>query len=260
MAWLRRIALGATLAAGAAACGYPTFKYGTSGAGGQGSGGSGGGTTSSTTSSTSSTTTSSSSSSGFPAMCRLLGHADDCPSGHRCTIADEQTGHTHCVPLASQVMAPYEACLDDSACPAGTWCDWRTATCTPFCDSPADCAGTGGECVSAKTSGLKSIPGVTVCTANCDPVSPTSCGPGAACNYDSNAGSFDCYHSSDKSEGSTCEFGECAPTLVCGSTSCLVWCAPAGADNDAQCGSFGYCEAFSNLVPQRDGVTYGYCF
>jgi len=191
-------------------------------------------------------------------MCRLLHDGEDCPAGNRCTVANEQTGDTHCVALASPPKVPYEGCLDDKACPAGTWCDWRTDACMPFCDSPADCAGTGGDCVSAKTSGSKSVPGVTVCTSNCDPVSSTSCGLGAACNYDNNAGSFDCFRSGNKSEGSTCAFAECGPTLVCGS-SCRVWCAPAAADNTAQCGTFGYCEQFSNLTPTRNGVTYGYC-
>ncbi|APR79559.1 Hypothetical protein A7982_04906 [Minicystis rosea] len=219
-----------------------------------GPGGSGGGTSVSSTAATSST-----SSTGGPTMCRLKHDAEDCKTGERCTIADPDTGSTKCVAITATPSTPYAACTTDEVCPAGTWCDARTATCAPFCASSNDCG--GGLCVAAEASNpnttTHTVPGATVCTANCDPVSATSCGPNAACNYDFLAGAFDCFQSQNQPIGSSCSFAECAPTLVCGST-CLAWCFPAGAPSLA-CPGFADCNAFSNLTPMYNGVTYGYC-
>jgi hypothetical protein len=70
------------------------------------------------------------------------------------------------------------------------------------------------------------------------------------------AGDFDCFVSLGKFYGDTCNFGDCAPTLVCGGT-CLQWCHPAGSTS-LDC-SGGNCKHFSNLSPMYDGDAYGYC-
>lgn len=266
---LKWIALGAALAAIPAACKSPEFKYGTttdSSTGGQGgslSSGSSGtagtagsaGTGSSSTSSSSSSSSSSASSSGMPAMCRPLHDAEDCGAGKRCTVLNENNGDTHCVAVQAPTKQKYESCVDDKNCPAGTWCDWRNAVCAPFCDVASDCVG-DGDCVGAVNGMSKKIPGITICTANCDPASLTSCGPGAACNYDNNLGSFDCFYSQKKGYAETCEFADCGPTLVCASGACEYWCHPIDSYSD-DC--FGDCGHFSNLTPKYNGETYGFC-
>ncbi|APR76378.1 Hypothetical protein A7982_01725 [Minicystis rosea] len=257
---LSRLGLSAALAGAFAACSYPTFTYGTGGNGAGGDGTASSSASSSSSSESSSSVSSSSSSTGGPVKCRLKHDAEDCKAGERCTIVDPSTGNTQCVPLAASTYKPFAACTTDDACPAGTWCDSRTATCAPFCESFQDCG--SGDCVAAKNYDSASmtthtVPGATVCTANCDPASATSCGPGAACNYDNNAGSFDCFYSLNKAAGSDCEFGDCAPTLVCGS-QCLKWCHPV-EDFSSECPNAGYCNQFTNLTPTYNGSKYGFC-
>ena len=261
---LRWIALGAALAAIPAACKSPEFKYdsttggqggslSSSSSGAAGNAGTGGLSSSSSSSSSSST---SSSSSGMPAMCRPLHDAEDCGADKRCTVKDENNGDTHCVAIQTPTKKKYEACLDDDSCPAGTWCDWRNDVCAPFCDDASDCVSVGGgDCVAAKGKSGK-VPAITICTANCDPAGLTSCGPGAACNYDNFLGSLDCFYSQKKGYGETCVFADCAPTLVCAGT-CEYWCHPTNSLSDDCLG--GYCQQDSGLTPTYNGEIYGFC-
>ena len=234
MSPVRRIAFAASLAALPVACGFPTFSY-----------------TSTSTGGASSTSTGNG---GSGTSCRLLHDAEDCGPSQRCTIADEATGDTHCVTLASPAMALYEACADDVSCPAGTWCDYRTDTCTPFCVSASDCG--KGACVGARNGEGKSIPGASVCTAYCDPINPASCGQGAACNYDAKLAEFDCYRSKNYVIGNLCMFANCAPTMVC-TSQCVLWCHPIDQPS-AECGG-AVCQHFTNLTPVYEKMAYGFC-
>lgn len=270
MAWLHRIVFGAALAAGAAACGYPTFQYGTStNTGGTGgTGGSGGASTSSSattsssssSSSSSSTTSSTSSSTGGPTPCTALDDVADCGANMRCAVVDTDKGTLGCVPIGSPTKKPYEACLDDTLCPAGTFCDQRTYTCMKLCNGAASCP---GKCVAAEADGGVTVPGISVCTARCNPASTTSCGPNAVCAYDSTAIDFDCFARSgflgtmDKLPGETCMYlNNCPPSYVCAG-ACVKWCHPVD-DFSSECGG-GFCNAFSNATPIYMGNEYGYC-
>lgn len=212
-------------------CGYPDFMF----TGGTGDGGSG------------------------PKACRLTHGAADCGAEERCTLLDTGKGTTGCVPLSKTPVAAYALCKDDMDCPAGTWCDYRTDVCMTFCETSSDCG--EGNCVSARNEMQKTIPGASVCTAHCDPLTAAQCGGATTCSYDGQIGDFDCYSSGSKSLGESCTgFNGCKPGLVCSSTDgCLEWCHPAPSSSSADCPASGPCANFGNLSPMYGGEVYGYC-
>jgi hypothetical protein len=213
------------------------------------SSGSAAGTTSSTGTGGSSTKT-----------CHVLHDAADCGAGSRCTITDAQTGALGCVPIAAAPLGEYAGCSNDANCPAGTWCDRRTLVCAPFCASAAGCG--NGHCVGA-SDGTNTIPGISVCTAHCDPETASPCGAGATCAYAEPVLDFDCFSSGEVPVTGACQSsGDCAKGLVCGVSgttgtgSCLSWCHPAGSSGD--CAAVEFCNEFSPAF-SYDGVDYGYC-
>jgi hypothetical protein len=234
-------------------CGYPHFEF----PGDTSSSGTGGGATTSTTSSSSSS--SSGTGGGAPASCTLRKDAQDCGAGMRCTILDQDKGTTHCVAIAASPEMPYEACDDDSRCPAATWCDLRTHVCKPFCDTAADCNGNAGNCVAAQNSSGKTVPGAFVCTAHCDPITAIECSGASTCTYDSKLGDFDCFRSKGYMSGNACTYlSDCGVGLVCASSACVYWCHPAPSASSPDCLG-GPCSNFSNLMPSYNGSVYGYC-
>lgn len=245
MSPLRWIALGAVLVATSAACGFPTFSFSTS---------SGGASTGGASSISSSSSSTGGGVGGFgPKPCHALQDAVDCGANERCTVVDVNQGTLGCVPLAADVKAPRARCSNDDACPVGTFCDRRTAVCMPLCNGAASCA---GRCVPAETENKVTIPGVTVCTAHCNPTNPSACGLGAMCGYDPMALDFDCFFFAGKGPGEVCEFiNDCPPTHVCVGT-CEKWCHPADAFGE-ECQ--GYCSPFANATFIYDMVEYGYC-
>jgi hypothetical protein len=258
MAWFRTIALGATLAAGAAACGYPTFKYGSStGTSSSGDvGGTGGqGTTASTggASSTSSSSSSTSSGTGGDPGCNLLG--SDCSGTQKCAVTDEETGHTGCIELAATLRAKYATCTMDTECGAGQWCEHRTHVCKPICHSSADCS--GAKCTPALTTDGFKIAGLNVCVVDCDPIAVTPCSSGATCDWDNATPikSFDCFSTGNKGHLEACmEQPECAPSLTCSLGACSNWCT-----NDFDCPGVESCYAFDSFTPVHGGTNYGWC-
>jgi len=259
--------LGAVLVGAATRCTYPSFTFdGTTSGGGQGGVGttsSQSSTTHSSSTTTSSTTTSSSGTGGTstgPKTCHVLQDTQDCGPSGRCTIVDENVGTLSCVPLAAAPLTRYAACPSDQDCPAGTWCDQRTRTCAPFCTKASDCS--PGSCVSARNSSQQAIPGLTVCTAHCDPEVATPCGAGATCAYDLMALDFDCFVAGNGGEGASCaSASECQIGLVCvgnGTTNyCRLWCHDAGTFGDT-CNLSQSCKGFSTPLVYN-GVPYGYC-
>lgn len=234
------MALGLSLVAAAAGCGYPDFVFNGSGggSGSSGSGAAGGG-------------------------CQVLHDAADCGPSGRCTIVDTGTGALGCVPLSSSPLPRFQACPSDQSCPAGTWCNLATSVCSPFCTTTSECG--AGLCVAAVDANGDPIPDIGVCTAHCDPMTVSPCGSGATC-VDSATGDFDCAASSFVSEGSDCEYAnDCDPGMVCvGATStdqkCRYWCEPGG-EPSSTC-TEGICEGVtdSNGNPiTYNGETYGYC-
>jgi hypothetical protein len=147
--------------------------------------------------------------------------------------------------------------MADQACAAGAYCSASTSVCVPLCTSKAECA--GGFCVAAlDASGTSPIPGLDVCTADCDPLTAAPCGPQVTCYYDAKHGGLDCIASKGSLEGAVCSFvNDCAPALACIGGTCRRWCTPVG--DMFTCSGGGVCSAFSNLTVTHAGQTYGYC-
>ncbi len=238
MGRLRWIGIGLLVAA-TARCGYPDFQF-SSGTGASGS----------------TSSASASGSGGSGTSCHLLG-ASGCGAGQRCTIVDANTGATGCVAQAAKPLGPYDSCDTDTRCPASTWCDGRTGVCMPFCQSAADCH--QNDCVAAYDVSQKTVPGgVSVCVADCDPVSAAPCGHGATCSYDPTVGSMDCFSSPELAVGDPCMYlNDCGPGSVCVGDTCQMWCAPVNASSP-DCNG-GECGMFTNLTPMYKMQTYGSC-
>jgi hypothetical protein len=127
----------------------------------------------------------------------------------------------------------------------------------PFCDNNNQCG--SGSCVSATDDQGKSVPGVKVCTAFCDPVSADPCGMGATCVQDTSVLQFDCYRSGGQPiGGTTCQVDQdCVKGGVCSSLGCVQWCEPTGGF-PAICGG-GPCSEFNGGPVLYNGKKYGYC-
>jgi len=236
------MALGASLAAAAAGCGYPQFSFT----------GAGGGAASST-------------SGGAGAACSVLDDTS-CGASSKCSVEDPGTGAVGCVAVDVKPVAAFDLCFDDAACPAGTWCNLLTSVCSPFCRSgasPGDCK--AGTCIPATDGNGTNIPGIEVCTAHCDPVTASPCGAGASCDYDPVDG-FDC-----AAAGLSAEYGACVQSTDCGQDlvcvtdgsiggTCMYWCA-IGDTSPGACSKTNCMPLVDpNMNPiTYDGATCGYC-
>jgi hypothetical protein len=240
---LEGMALGVGLAVAAAGCGYPQFSF-------TGAGGSGG-------------ASSSHSGGGAGAPCQVLHDTADCGASGRCTVVDTTTGALGCVTVSSSPQMQFDACTDDQMCAAGTWCNLLTLVCSPFCDSASGCG--DGACIGAVDASDTPIPGITVCTAHCDPIQASPCGSGATCVYDPDDSQFDCAASAFVPVDMSCEqSSDCGRGLVCAGDAsgglCVPWCEPVNTQPD-NCGG-GYCDPLAGAGTSPityDGTVYGYC-
>jgi hypothetical protein len=80
-----------------------------------------------------------------------------------------------------------QACMSPTDCRAGLTCvglSPTVSTCLRFCDVDRDCTGGAGSlCVLQlnDASGSGTLPGVTLCTLNCDLATNAGCPAGTAC-------------------------------------------------------------------------------
>lgn len=277
-------------------CTYPDFDFGpmtmtgdtegmiptrpVGGAGGAGgTSGTGEGVGSGVASSSSSTTAvSSSSSTGSgppPPGCEpthmgggeceyLPGSQCGCSSTEKCSVTNESTGQSSCILAGS--LGTAQKCTSDGSCQAGSWCDHFTETCAKICSSTSPCP-QGGKCIQAVTVNSIAIPSLQICTANCDPITASPCGPSVTCEFDTTTSvlAFDCFASGLKTEGQACTASvDCNKGLVCraATSTCERWCTPPGSAFPAtpnNCSSAKpTCAAFSNH-PTHNGVEYGVC-
>jgi hypothetical protein len=196
----------------------------------------------------------------------LPGKECGCMDGDKCTILEEATGKSRCLDAGNQ--GPGKLCTSDASCQEGTWCDHFTSTCVKICSSVANCV-TGAKCIAAPngTTGA-AIPGLLICTANCEPIKAPQCGTGTTCAFDNSTAvqGFDCFVSGGKTEGAVCAASkECNKGLVCvkGATStCQRWCTavdttfPNASNNctTARPKCVGFTTPFI-----RNSVEYGTC-
>lgn len=291
----RRALLISLLSVGAsvgAACGYPTFSFDSTGTTGtvvtgasasSGTGGSPVGTGGDAAVSSSASTSAATSGTGGAAPgCPILhaggkGTCEYLPGkecgcnepGQKCSVPDgkQTTGASECVIASTTPKKTWEACDDDSDCAAGVWCDHTLHVCKPICATTDQCP-TGAHCMPVPVDGTaKTIPGLKVCTAHCDPPSASPCGAGTTCYYDDTTSEFDCLRSGNTVAGGSCNFGnECGKGLVCigsgGTLTCERWCGPANNVFSVGCAladpNKPYCDKFG-MMATYNGVVYGVC-
>jgi hypothetical protein len=148
------------------------------------------------------------------------------------------------VPVATNPAQPYALCDSSDACPALHTC--IRGVCAQRCVDAADCE--GAPCIALGDAQDPPIPGLNVCSRNCDPVSPAApraglgaCGAGAQC-FPFESGSECALAGSTPLRGPCDDFADCLPGLFCdGSGQCLAWCDVAAGD----CSALEVCVAFS---------------
>jgi hypothetical protein len=183
----------------------------------------------------------------------LLGKECGCDFDKKCSVTKEDTGESQCINIGG--LQQGQLCSSDSTCAAGFWCDHFTSTCEKICNVTADCG--GGVCTTAPNTTLSaSIPGLEICTANCNPITGQSCGNNTTCTLDPSLNVFDCFVTGNKTEGQACaKLRDCGKGLVClGTNKCAQWCAVAADCKDGKT----TCTLFN--PPVKVGTTsYGYC-
>ena len=223
--------------------------------------------TGSDTTSTSSTTTSTGSG---PACaedpCKLTVPQCGCAAGEQCSV--DGTG-VACAPMGNTANGQVCTGID---CSPGLLCVNTTAstsTCAKFCDTDADCTAPGGLCIiGLNDANMNVIPGVTLCTENCDPTTSIGCPvAGTSCEVvQENGGQMrfltHCTGSGAGQQGDTCvSSADCAPKFNCFKTTnpmavkCLKNCktsAPNGCPAPTTCKLFPTPELIG-------GEEYGAC-
>ena len=115
--------------------------------------------------------------------CRLVSPQCGCPTGQACTLS----GATRVCAAAGTGTTGSTCGAGTLGCSAGNACiglgtGTTTAACERFCASDADCSGAGALCILRLNDATGTeIPGVTLCTLSCNPLSTTSCPSGSAC-------------------------------------------------------------------------------
>lgn len=223
--------------------------------------------TGSDTTSTSSTTASTGSG---PACaedpCKLTVPQCGCAAGEQCSVDGVGVA---CAPMGN--TANGQVCTGND-CSPGLLCVNTTAstsTCAKFCDSDADCTAPGGLCIIGLNDANNNvIPGVTLCTENCDPTTSIGCPvAGTSCEVVQEAAGqmrflTHCTAAGAGQQNDPCvSSADCAPKFNCFNTTmpsavkCLKNCK-ASAPNGCPAGTT--CKFFA--VPELVGVEkYGAC-
>ncbi|MFT3773480.1 MAG: hypothetical protein QM820_49520 [Minicystis sp.] len=230
----------------------------------------------STSTSSSSTSASSSSGSSCPDPCKLTNPQCGCGAGEACTI--ENYAITCSTPGPDAVNQACGTSASDQ-CQAGGICVSASTTvgqCLAFCDSDSQCL-SGGLCAVTLADGpnsMNSIPGVTLCSPGCNPISGTGCPAGSGCglglNDTQNRWFGICGPAGTKTQGQSCTVpADCAATYTCldpdGSSGaatpvCMRYC---NADLVTGCPSGLLCYGLQDQSAQDivvGGVTIGVCF
>lgn len=216
-------------------------------------------------SSTSEATDASSATTGEPCSempCKLVEPQCGCEDTRQCSI--DGTGMRACVPKGT--VAVGLACDQDNECAPGAMCVGlqNVSHCLEFCENDAQCAGGGGRCVITLNNGGVPIPGVTMCSENCDSINATGCPtPGTGCTpaLDDNMMGFTvCIDAGTAGDLAPCPTNfECAPGFGCinlgGSPVCLHWCDV----NQGACSVPGTTCGPLNPPLIVNGVNYGVC-
>ena len=178
-----------------------------------------------------------------------------CPTGQKCSLDD--TGGRACMTAGTGALGA--TCVDDSSCAAGYIClltssTGTTGACYPYCDTDANCTGTGSICFQLY---LGTTPiDAFVCSYACDLLTSSGCPAGHSCDFYlidedgdgvGDRGLTDCNSEvGTGTQGSSCASdAECASAYFCDASytaSCLAYCyyATGSCPSGTTCYSSGF--------------------
>lgn len=152
-----------------------------------------------------------------------------CAAGMSCDVppASYADGRAACVTAGSR--GRHQRCTTVGECAAGLTCYYDV--CMPLCAANSDCAGAGTPLCSDRqyeSGGVaKPVPGLRVCTAQCDPLNPAKvCGASTTCLFHSKSVTT-CAAAGLSTTATSCASNRfaCAPGYVCVSGGdCKRWC------------------------------------
>ena len=204
------------------------------------------------------------------APCKLVAPQCGCPAGQGCYV--DSTGSRLCTTAGAN--AEGAACTGLGSCTAGNLCVnidramGATNQCMKFCSSDTQCS--GGICLYTLSDGMGgSLPGVRLCTRNCDPVAQSGCRTGAYCDiFRETAGAMrwftDCTAPAMGSgrQGAACAtLADCAAGFTCvdpgdGLLECMEWC---NVTTGTGCSFPFTCVGFAPAITTST-TEYGVCF
>lgn len=188
-----------------------------------------------------------------------------CPEGRACDLddANHETGATTCRPIDEDGNAT-SLCGDPEECGAGFTCVADAAgggSCLAFCASDDDCDRPGGACeVELVDDDGEPIPGGTVCTQSCNPVSSNGCPGTWGCRVQTD-------HTECRPDGPGRHLDVCDGDEDCDAGyGCVEVGAEAMCLRNCRVGALGVCSGITGTTCRRyiepvviGGVEYGAC-
>ena len=185
-----------------------------------------------------------------------------CAAGEGCTI--DGTGAHSCQPSGN--VQPGGNCSLDNCAPGGLCLGGATPTCGEFCKTDSQCDAPGGLCVVGLNDGNGSpIPGVTLCSENCNPTTNSGCISGTGCTFGQEPSGqmrffTACRGIGSGTQGAACTTNaDCAATYGCintGTKQCMKYCTVGST-----CAGGAACSPITiNMLDIIiGGVQYGIC-
>lgn len=186
-----------------------------------------------------------------------------CTVGLACDLdqAKLATAGTYCRAINTAGTEP-STCTGPTRCAAGLMC--INGTCRRFCNADTDCTAPGGKCEIEISYGPGTVPGVKLCTKNCNPMTASGCPALQGCHVSAYANGTKVLTDCDGA-GTSGQDAVCTDATICqagyecvgpqGGATCLKYCRydPAGGD----CGAGQSCYSFQYALvvgPQEYGV------
>lgn len=188
-----------------------------------------------------------------------------CSAIEACDLNDTSTGNA-CRGASGGMDGT--GCVAPTACAAGYTCGYygNTGSCMKFCAADTDCVGPRSLCTNLLADGTGNpIPGVKLCSSNCDPMAASDglCPATWSCDVYSTTDPryyADCRPTGSGTQGAACsESALCAAGLTCVSLGSAMQCAKicSPPSNDG-CPAATTCSAYSPPLVIA-GVQYGVC-
>ncbi len=201
--------------------------------------------------------------------CRLVSPQCGCSAGLGCYLS----GTTR-VCAAGGASPEGSTCANVNDCSPGLLClniaiaGSAVNECGRFCATDADCRGAGSLCIHTLSDGAGgSIPGVSVCSLDCDPITQSGCVSGSSCQiYQESSGSMrfftDCAAPVGAGgQGATCtDSTNCQRGFGCvGSPgTCQRYCDEPATIAGGGCSASEACYGFTTPLV-IGGIEYGVC-